>query len=122
MRRWTHFAEDLHEFDSPDAPGSGNNMDPDFVTLLDKMRTNCGFPFVITSGYRTSAHNAEVGGKSASEHMEGKAADINAPTSHMKFAIVRAALLYGIYRIGVGSNFVHLGNSTQLPPYMLWTY
>ena len=31
---------------------------------------------MITSGYRTAAHNAKVGGSKSSQHLLGKAADI----------------------------------------------
>jgi len=50
------------EFDSPDAPGSGHFMDPHFMELLDRIREQAGFPFIINSGYRTAAHNLAVGG------------------------------------------------------------
>jgi len=42
---------------------------------LQKVRTKIGKPFVITSGYRTPAHNKAVGGAKNSWHMKGLAAD-----------------------------------------------
>jgi hypothetical protein len=30
-----------------------NEIDPDFVSKLDVLREVCGFPFTITSGYRS---------------------------------------------------------------------
>ena len=33
-----------------------NNIDPTFVRRLDELRAVCGFPFVITSGYRDPSH------------------------------------------------------------------
>ena len=41
----------LEEFDSPDMPGSGQNMDVEFLEKLDMLRGACGFPFKINSGY-----------------------------------------------------------------------
>ncbi len=33
-----------------------NLIDPNFVESLDELREVCGFPFTITSGYRSPAH------------------------------------------------------------------
>lgn len=111
----------LSEFDSPDAPGSGSNMNPAFLTVLDDIREECKFAFQISSGFRTPGHNAAVDGKPNSEHLRGEAVDI-AATSLQKFLIVRIALKHGIRRIGIGANFVHLGFSYSLPQDVLWTY
>ena len=35
----------------------------------------CDKPMIITSGFRTPEHNAEIGGASHSQHLYGKAAD-----------------------------------------------
>ena len=43
---------------------------------LDIIRGLWGGPLRVVSGYRTPAHNAAVGGAQASQHMEGRAADI----------------------------------------------
>ena len=43
---------------------------------LDIIRSLWGGPLRVVSGYRTPAHNAAVGGAQASQHMEGRAADI----------------------------------------------
>ena len=43
-----------HEFDSPDAIGSGEQMmDEVFLEMLDKARHLAGIPFHINSGYRS---------------------------------------------------------------------
>jgi len=112
----------LSEFDSPDSPGSGVNMNPAFLALLDQIRGSAGVPFRINSGYRTRDHNSEVGGKAASAHTRGFAADIFALTSRDKFAIITTALVHGINRIGIGSTFVHLDADPSLPKNVIWTY
>ena len=50
----------LEEFDSPDLPNSGVNMDSDFVTMLDNARHIAQIPFKINSGYRTKERNARL--------------------------------------------------------------
>lgn len=111
------------EFDSPDAPGSGEKgMNLEFVHKMDMLRAACGFPLFITSGYRTTAHNAKVGGVDSSAHTTGHAADIRAGASSTKFAIVDAALAIGFKRIGVGATFVHVDDAPGLPDRVLWTY
>ena len=37
-----------------------NHIKPELIHALDTLRENCGFPFVITSGYRAPTHSAEV--------------------------------------------------------------
>lgn len=111
------------EFDSPDAPGSGEqHMDPAFVRKLDAIRAEVGFPFLINSGYRTPAHNAKVGGKPNSAHLRGHAADIRALTDAQKRAIAKAAIAHGITRIGWARTYIHLDNDPTLPQRVVWNY
>ena len=69
------------EFDSPDLEGSGINMSGELVLMLDEMSEDAGFPFKITSGYRTESHNKKVGGVSSSSHTKGLAVDISCSNS-----------------------------------------
>jgi hypothetical protein len=115
------------EFDSKDDPGSGKFMDPSLIEILDIMREECGFPFIVNSGVRTKVHNLEEGGKPNSDHLvkyDGYAhgVDIAADTGVHRFKIVQSALSNGITRIGIGSNFIHLGNWTGNPQNVIWTY
>lgn len=96
------------EFDSPDVVGSGENMNPDFIVILDTMRAWCKFPFKINSGYRTPEHNRKIGGAKHSYHVRGLAADIAAPHGDMKWEIAFAAMLCGARGVIVYDNFVHV--------------
>lgn len=51
-------------------------IDDYLYTILDILRNKLGKAVIITSGYRTPAHNAKVGGAKYSYHMRGMAADI----------------------------------------------
>ena len=51
-------------------------VDEALVLLLQCIREHFGKAVTITSGYRTAAHNAKVGGAKSSQHLLGRAADI----------------------------------------------
>ena len=51
-------------------------VDTALVELLEQLRAHFGKAVTITSGYRTPAHNAAVGGAKNSQHLYGRAADI----------------------------------------------
>ena len=52
-------------------------VDSELVQCLQKIRNHFGKPVHITSGYRTAAHNAAVGGSKSSQHLLGRAADFH---------------------------------------------
>lgn len=51
-------------------------IDSTLVDLLQRIRDHFGQPVTITSGYRTASHNTRVGGSKSSQHLLGRAADI----------------------------------------------
>lgn len=48
-------------------------------TVLQPLRDHLGRPVVVSSGWRSPAVNAAVGGAVNSDHMQGRAADITVP-------------------------------------------
>jgi hypothetical protein len=53
-----------------------NNLNKLVTNILDPLRKTLGSPIKITSGYRSYLLNKMVGGVKNSQHMSGKAADI----------------------------------------------
>ena len=63
----------VREFACPDSDSL--KLDDELVVALQCIREHFGKPVHITSGYRTAAHNAAVGGAKSSQHLLGRAAD-----------------------------------------------
>lgn len=98
-----------------------NEMDEEFLQRLDRLRELCGFPFVITSGYRSERHSAEAskpnGGGS---HTKGIAADIRVNNGIERLCVVTKAIELGFTGIGVAKSFIHVDTRTTTP--VMWTY
>jgi len=110
------------EFDSPDLPGSGEKMNHKLLEDLDGLRHFVGKPFSINSGYRTSAHNNDVGGVPESAHTQGLAVDIKCSNSSFRYDILERAIAMGFNRIGIGKTFIHLDQDSSKPQEVVWLY
>jgi len=64
----------LYEFEDPTTLTV--RLAPELPPALERVRALYGAPLRVTSGYRTSEHNARVGGVRNSEHLRGRAADL----------------------------------------------
>ena len=94
-------------------------MKHEFILKLDQLRKECGFPFIITSGYRSPDHPVEAKKSSPGTHAMGIAADIAIRGGWQRFKVVDEALALGFTGIGVGEDFVHV-DTRQYP--MMWVY
>ena len=112
----------FHEFDSPDKPGSGHNMEEEFLELIDCAREEAEIPFKITSGFRTTEHNKSVGGVENSSHIKGCAADISCTSSSQRSIMVRALVNVGFTRLGIAKSFIHVDNDLMKTHPVIWTY
>jgi len=97
-------------------------IDMDLVNTLQMIRSLYKNPLVISSGFRCEAHNRRVGGKETSAHLKGKAVDISCGNSRSRFLILNYALGFGISRVGISGNFIHLDIDDELPGNVIWTY
>ena len=122
LTRAFHMFFEYSEFNSPDERDSYMNMDVAFLSKLSKARELAAIGFKITSGYRSPAHNAKVGGVPSSSHTIGRAVDIYAPTSTQKYIIINALLQVGFNRIGVAKNFIHVDDDPNKSEDVIWTY
>lgn len=123
MSTWRYFK--LEEFD---CKGTGRNeMNHEFITLLDEMRHELGFPFIISSGYRAPEHNVLVSGTGPDgPHTTGLAADIRV-YGERAYDLVDLATSRGVRGIGIqqkgawASRFIHL-DMVNRPRRTIWSY
>ena len=101
-----------------------NKMSRDFIHKLDKLREACGFPFIITSGYRSPDHSLEKRKEKAGKHAQGIAADIKARNGNERYKIVEEAIKAGFTGVGVASSFIHVDSrvlgANKAP--VMWCY
>lgn len=113
----------IREFDCAHTGTGGDNMDPEFLENLDRLREICGFPFRITSGWRDATHPVEARKKEpgTGTHCQGLAADIAVTNGLDRLTLVREALKMDCFNgIGIGNGFVHLDGRKTTP--VMWTY
>ncbi|WP_323014531.1 YcbK family protein, partial [Devosia sp.] len=84
-------------------------IDPASMDRLQKLRNVLGKPLIITSAYRSEAHNEAVGGAKNSQHRLGKAFDV-VMTNHDPAHFESAARAVGFTGFGhyPKSNFMHI--------------
>lgn len=81
---------------------------PVFLELMEQLRTACGNRALhVTSGFRCQSHNHNVGGKPASKHLLGYAADIYHEKMDLEEVKYRAECV-GFDYVYKGAGFVHV--------------
>ena len=97
-----------------------NKMSEDFIHRLDELRAVCGFPFYVTSGYRSPSHSIEKRKFQPGTHAQGIAADIKVSGGAQRRLIVEKALELGFGGIGIAKTFVHVDIRETAP--VMWCY
>ena len=101
--------------------GSGccthGQIDDKLAEILQNIRDHFGKPVHISSAYRCSTWNKQVGGVSNSYHCYGQAADIKvedtAPAEVAKYAESIGVLGIGLYETDADGHFVHVDTRTK---------
>ena len=97
-----------------------NEIKDDFISRLDELRERCGFPFRITSGYRSPRHSIEAVKSRPGQHTTGRAADIAVNGGEQRYILLREAFDMGFPGIGPAKDFVHVDE--RLSGATSWVY
>ena len=105
-----------------------DNISPDLIERLQRVRDLLELPMKITSGIRCEKHNASpsVGGSKTSAHLPddfgiGHAVDIACTTSSYRAKLLDCAI--GEFsRIGVAKTFIHLDSHPGKSQEVCWVY
>ena len=102
-----------------------HGFDEQFLKVLNSIREECNFPFIVTSAYRCPEHPLEASKKRLGEHTTGMAIDI-AVSGEKAHKVLSVALRHGMPRIGVQQvrfgRYIHLGCSPDFPSPTVWSY
>lgn len=116
VSRYKYFK--IEDFDCQET--GENEMEPDFIDQLDELREACGFPFIVTSGYRSPLHSIEKRKATPGTHAQGIAADIAVSGGQQRRLIVEKALELGFGGIGIAKGFVHV--DIRCSKEVMWCY
>jgi zinc D-Ala-D-Ala carboxypeptidase len=108
----------LSDFDCQET--GENEMNEDFLIKLDDLRHECGFPFIVTSGYRSKDHSIEKRKVKGGTHTQGIAADIRVVGGYERYVIQKNAYALGFTGIGVHKDFIHV--DTRKTTTVSWPY
>lgn len=93
----------------------------DVCYKLDRARELFGSPIVITCGYRSPEHNAEIGGVPESAHTKGLAVDIKAPIDpFQREKLVWALGVAGFRRVESAPRHFHADTDDTKPIPCFW--
>ena len=124
QKRWPNFK--AQEFACKCGCGI-NGMSPKTLDLCQDLRRKCGFPLMITSGYRCPNHNSSVSETGTDgPHTTGEALDIRVDRKNAH-TLLKHALALGFTGIGVQQKgkvrFIHLDTIDDcLTRPTVWSY
>lgn len=93
------------------APGVDlSNVDVNVLTRFEQLQSAYGEALPLLSGYRDSEHNKAVGGADRSQHLDGRALDVDVSklSKEDRAKLIEMASSMGFTGIGVYANSIHL--------------
>ena len=109
----------------PKKTGCGvNGCKTPLLDALEQFRALVGKPVIVDDAYRCSIHNAQVGGVSDSEHLQGIAADIRVEGmsgAEMEAAALRCSLITAIGRSDDPA-YIHIDTRRMTEGRARWVY
>jgi zinc D-Ala-D-Ala carboxypeptidase len=97
-----------------------------FMQKMVRIREKVGVALFVTSGSRCPDHNNKVSSTGYwGPHTTGRAIDVAAASSRIRFLLIKAALEEGITRIGIGKTFLHFDDLTKADGFdedVIWHY
>ncbi len=120
MKQARYFKDE--EFRKCTPPCSIEDMDEDFLFVLDNVRKEAGIPLVLNSAYRTPEWDRSKGRSGNGAHTKGLAVDIRCNSDSNRYKILAAAYKCKINRIGVYKSWIHLdmGDMAGHTPNVVW--
>ncbi len=96
--------------------GKVEPIDPEFIRLLQDLRTKLTKPIQILEGVRCKKYNKSIDGYIDSPHLEGKAADIYVKDMNI-ITLAKEAKRIGFDRVGIypHNNFLHIDTIIPYP-------
>ena len=103
-------------------------IDHSFMGVIEELREELDFPFVVTSGYRCAEHPIEKRKTSPGAHQSGRAIDI-AVHGERAMKLIDAARAKKVSnesaspkKGSMSSRFIHLDDCTDKASPALWSY
>ena len=131
--RFPNFSASEFECQGKNCCGHSEEMDSNFISMLQQLRDQMGWPIIIFSVYRCPKHNNDVSSTGrAGPHTTGRAVDIAVVGSNTLSLLATAIAVVGMTGIGVKQHgvhsrrFIHLDilkdHETKGPRPWLWSY
>lgn len=121
MKKSYYFSE--KEFNKCTPFCSREDMEQDFLYLMDDIRRKAGIPLIINCAYRSREYDIKKGRSGNSAHTHGLAVDFKCLNNQTRQKIILAAVQCGVTRMGIGRDFIHvdMGERVGLPK-AIWLY
>lgn len=97
------------------------DVSSEFLEVLVSFAMFVPFRPRVNSLFRTVSWEKSRGRSGSSSHCKGLAIDISAKTNQERIALLEAAHLCGISRIGIGKTYIHLDIDSSKPS-SCWLY